>query len=192
MALILASASPRRQELLALLGRPFRVVPTDVDERAVHAASPALLAGELARAKCQAAMAEPGDTVIGCDTVVDVDGQVLGKPKDRADAVRMMQLLSGRWHQVHTGVAVRRNGVFLTHTETTRVHFAALTAQEIEQYADTREPYDKAGGYGIQGWAARFVKGVDGCYFNVVGLPVHRLYRMLQQIDKIHSEICKE
>lgn len=193
MPLILASASPRRRQLLALLGRPFSVQPANVDERAICAPGPAALAQALARAKCLAvAAARPGDTVIGCDTVVDVDGRVLGKPENRADAVRMMQLLSGRGHLVHTGVAVARGRTVLVQCETTRVYFAQLSPQEIADYADTPEPYDKAGGYGIQGYAARFVSGIQGCYFNVVGLPVHRLYEMLQQIDKISSEFCKK
>lgn len=188
MSLVLASASPRRRQLLALLGRPFTVDPVPVDERAVQAASPRLLARELARAKALAAARRHSrDTVIGCDTVVDVDGRVLGKPENRAQAVEMLQLLSGREHWVHTGVAVIAQGRMLVHCESTAVRFAPLTRRQIEAYADTPEPYDKAGGYGIQGHAARFVEGITGCYYNVVGLPVHRLDQMLQQIDKMED-----
>lgn len=182
MALILASGSPRRKELLRLIVPDFLVEPADVDERAIAAPTPAALVRALALAKCRAVAAlRPGDLVLGCDTVVDVDGQVLGKPADREQAAAMMRLLSGRSHLVHTGVALRQGGREQVFSETTRVRFAPLTETEIAAYADTDEPYDKAGAYGIQGYAARFVEGIEGCYFNVMGLPVRRVYAALCQ-----------
>lgn len=180
MSLILASASPRRRELLALLTPHFTVCTAPVDESRFAEPTPAALAGRLALEKCRAVAADhPQDCVLAADTVVDVDGAMLGKPRDTADARRMLRLLSGRSHLVHTGVYVRCAGREEHCVQTTAVRFAALTEPELERYLATDEPYDKAGGYGIQGAAARFVEGIDGCYFNVMGLPVHTVYRML-------------
>lgn len=182
--MILASASPRRKELLALLTAAYTVVPSRLDERAITAQTPALLAQALACAKCRdIAEKYPQELVIGCDTVVDVDGVVLGKPADAADARRMLQLLSGRKHLVHTGVAVCRGTQFETFTETTIVEFAPLCTDEIEAYLATGEPYDKAGGYGIQGAAAKFVRNIDGCYYNVMGFPVAHVYAVLRNFN---------
>ena len=193
MSLILASGSPRRKELLAMICPEFSVITSEVDESAITAPTPAETALALATAKCKAVAKEhPEDVVIGCDTVVDCGGKVFGKPKDKEDARRMLKALSGSDHYVHTGVCVWHEGESHTFTATTRVRFFPLSDEQIEAYISTDEPYDKAGGYGIQGYAARFVSGIQGCYFNVVGLPVHRLYEMLQQIDKISSEFCKK
>jgi septum formation protein len=182
MDIVLASASPRRKELLALLTKNFRVAVSDVDESGLTAAAPAQLAQVLAQAKCAAvAQQHPDSVVIGCDTVVDVDGQVLGKPKNRADAQRMLTLLSGRSHLVHTGVSVQSPHGERTFAVTSTVHFSAIDPQELEAYLNTDEPYDKAGAYGIQGYAARFVTGIEGCYFNIVGLPVSALYQVLRE-----------
>ncbi|MBD5095347.1 MAG: septum formation protein Maf [Subdoligranulum sp.] len=186
MNILLASASPRRQELLAHITPDFAVCAADVDEAAVVRAapcgSPALLAQRLAEAKCRAvARTHPEAAVIGCDTVVDVDGVIFGKPQDPDDAQRMLRALSGRVHLVHTGVFLcagsRRTGF----AETTRVHFAPLSDTEIDAYTATDDPYDKAGAYGIQSGASKFITGIEGCYFNVMGLPVARLYAALRE-----------
>lgn len=183
MAIILASASPRRKELLRLITPDFEVVTSSVDESAVRADSPSGLALALACAKCEdVARTHFSDAVIGCDTVVEAGGKVLGKPRDKADARRMLQMYSGRSHLVHTGVCVQKAGLREKFTVTTRVTFCPMTRAEIEAYISTDEPYDKAGAYGIQGTAARFVCGVEGCYFNVMGLPVSRLYAALKSL----------
>ena len=183
MPIILASASPRRKELMSLITRDFVVAASAVDESGIRADTPSGLALELACAKCaDVARTHFADAVIGCDTVVDVNGKVFGKPRDRADARRMLLAYSGRSHLVHTGVCIQRAGLREKFTVTTKVTFCPLTKAEIEAYLDTGEPYDKAGAYGIQGTAARFVRGVEGCYFNVVGLPVSRVYAALKSM----------
>lgn len=182
MELILASGSPRRKELLALVTPEFTVHTSDVDESVISAPAPELLVQKLAQAKCRAVAAQhPAACVLGSDTVVDVDGEVLGKPHGAADARRMMRLLSGRAHRVHTGVCLavpgRPDEVFVC---TSSVHFAPLSGEEIEAYISTPEPYDKAGGYAVQGGAAKFVQGIEGCYHNIMGLPVSRVYAALK------------
>ena len=175
MGIILASSSPRRRELMALITPDYTVRTSDVDERAIRAETPALLAQKLAAAKCRAvAESCPEDVVIGCDTVVDVDGAVFGKPADRDDARRMIRVLAGRGHLVHTGVCI---------AATTKVVFGALSDAEIEAYIATDDPYDKAGAYGVQNGAAKFVAGIEGCYFNVMGFPVSRVYNALKELD---------
>ena len=186
MNIILASASPRRQELLAHITPDCAVCAADVDEatvvRAVPCGSPALLAQRLAEAKCRAvARTHPEDAVIGCDTVVDVDGAVFGKPHSRDDARRMLHALSGRVHLVHTGVFLCAAGREAGFAESTRVHFAPLSEAEIDAYTATDDPYDKAGAYGIQSGASKFITGIEGCYFNVMGLPVAHLYTALRE-----------
>ena len=182
MKMILASASPRRQQLLGMITPDFEVITSQVDERAITADTPALLAQKLARAKCLAvAQSHPGRVVLGCDTVVDCGGKVFGKPKDKEDARRMLKALSGSDHFVHTGVCVWHEGESHTFTATTRVRFFPLTDEQIEAYISTDEPYDKAGGYGIQGAAALFCEEIEGCYYNIMGLPVSRLARLLQK-----------
>ena len=179
--LILGSGSPRRKELLALAtDLPFEVKVSAVDEEAITAENAFLLVQKLAAAKAAAVAAEcPGDIVIGCDTVVDLDGAVLGKPADREEARAMIRALSGREHLVHTGVCIRQGDRADTFAETTRVEFYPLSDEEIEAYISTPEPYDKAGAYAVQGGAARYVKQLVGCYFNVMGLPVSAVYRHL-------------
>ncbi len=181
MALILASGSPRRRELMALVDPDFTVAVSDVDESAITADTPARLAQALASAKAQAVAAQhPGDTVLGFDTVVECGGKVFGKPHDRAEALAMLSALSGTAHRVHTGVCVCRGGRAAATVETTVVHFAPIPPAELNAYADTAEPYDKAGGYAIQGRAARWCSGIEGCYYNIMGLPVHRAVQLLQ------------
>ena len=186
MPIILASGSPRRKELMALITPEYTVTTSEVDERALRADTPALLAGVLAQAKCAAVAALcPDGMVVGCDTVVDVDGTVYGKPEDKADARRMMHVLSGRTHLVHTGVCIEGPRGRRCFTDTTRVTFAPLSEEEIEAYISTDEPYDKAGGYGVQGAAAKFVTHIDGCYFNILGFPVPRVYAALKELDAL-------
>ena len=181
--LILGSSSPRRRELLALITPDFTVHTGDVDESTLTAPTPVQLAQVLAEAKCTAvAKSFPDDAVIGCDTVVDVDGIVFGKPKDIADARRMMQTLSGRTHFVHTGVCIKAAGQTIAFADTTKVTFAPISEDEIAAYIATDEPYDKAGSYGVQGLAAKFVTQISGCYFNVMGFPVACVYAALKKI----------
>ena len=181
MALILASGSPRRRELMSLIAPDYTVITSDVDETKIAADSPAHLAKALATAKARAVAAQcPGALVLGSDTVVDCDGAVFGKPRDRAEVLRMLGALSGRAHRVHTGVCLCRDGRVETAVETTVVHFAAILPEEIRAYADTAEPYDKAGAYAIQGRAACWCSGIEGCYYNIMGLPVYRVAVLLK------------
>ncbi len=181
MSIILASGSPRRRELMHLITDDFTVKTTDADET-LPGGIPAENAAEyLAAVKAKAgAEMYPENTVIGCDTVVIIDGEILGKPKNRADALRMLRLLSGRTHKVITGVAIAEGESVHSFSEVTEVTFCEITDSELERYLDTDEPYDKAGAYGIQGKASVFISGIKGDYFNVVGLPVSRLYHELQ------------
>jgi septum formation protein len=178
---ILASASPRRRELLSMIGIEHEVRPSDVDETPVAGESPRAYADRLARAKALAA-ASPDAVAIGCDTIVVVDGEVLGKPQDEADATRMLQLLSGRSHLVMTAVAVAHDGRMSSDVVQVGVTFRSLGPEEIADYIRTGEPMDKAGAYGIQGYGATIVDRVDGDYFAVMGLPLNRLMRLLASV----------
>ena len=185
MSIILASQSPRRRELLAQMGVPqFEVVPALGEEIASPGLSPAQLVEVLSRQKAEevAVQAGPDDVVIAADTVVAVDGAVLGKPRDPADAARMLSLLSGRAHTVYTGVTVRRGTFSRIAHEATQVRFRPLTQSEISAYIATGEPMDKAGAYGIQGRGCVLVEGIDGNNHNVVGLPTCLLAGMLRQV----------
>lgn len=183
MDIVLASASPRRQELLRQVGLAFRVIPSNVSEEVADPLTPGELVEHLALIKAaDVAAREPGALVIGADTIVVVDGAVLGKPKDRADAIAMLERLSGREHQVMTGVALLYGNRRLVSHEETSVRFVPLTRAQIERYVDTGEPMDKAGAYGIQGRASAMISGIEGDYFNVVGLPLCRTVRMLSQL----------
>ncbi len=182
---VLASQSPRRRELLGLLFEHFEVHACETDESLPDGIAPDKAVERLALQKAQAvAPAYPGRLVIGADTIVVLDGAILGKPRDEADAARMLGLLSGRCHAVHTGVALIRDGKTRRFSCRTAVHFAALSPKEIEWYVHTGEPMDKAGAYGIQGYGARFIEGIEGDYFNVMGLPVNRLYREIGEFTK--------
>lgn len=182
--LILASASPRRAELLRNAGISFTVVPAHVPEEPSPGESPLAYAQRLARDKALAVLARhPEDTVLGADTVVVVDEHLLEKPIDAQDAGRMLQLLSGRTHEVITGVCVTNSRFQQTEAEVTQVTFASLSDDEITAYIRTGEPMDKAGAYAIQGIASRWAKRIGGCYFNVVGLPVPRVYQLLQAAE---------
>ena len=181
--LILASQSPRRRELLGLITRDFLVRPTGCDET-LDCADPAEYALQIACRKCAAAMAEAGpeDAVIAADTVVYLDGLLLGKPRDPAEAAAMLSRLSGRTHTVCTGVAVAFRGGTRNLCQQTRVTFYDLSRGLIDWYVSTGEPMDKAGAYGIQGRGALLVRDIAGDYSNVVGLPVAALYRLLVEM----------
>ena len=179
--LILASASPRRAELLRNAGIAFSAQATDVPERRRRGESPGKFAERLAREKARAIRARrPRSLVLGADTIVVIGDRVLGKPRDRRDARRMLRLLSGRTHRVTTAVCLAGPGVEDARSETTRVTMRKLSEKEIRDYVASGEPTDKAGAYAIQGLASRFVSRIEGCYFNVVGLPVPLVYRMLR------------
>lgn len=179
MQLILASQSPRRKELLKLLKHPFVIRVADIDETMDPAADPAQEVARVSRKKAAAVPREPEDIVIAADTIVVLEGTVLGKPADEAQAKAMLAALSGKDHQVMTGVTVLQGDRALVHTEITDIHFRPLSQREIDRYVATGEPMDKAGAYGIQGGAALFVQWLRGDYYNVMGLPVCKLYEML-------------
>jgi len=170
---VLASRSPRRSELLAAAGIPFEVLAADVDETPHAAEDPAAYVERLAIAKARAVLALcPGARVLGADTTVTIDGEILGKPVDEADARRMLRLLSGRAHDVHTGVALVSASGVRSAVDATRVWLDVMTDEDISWYVATGEPVDRAGAYAIQGLASRFVTRIEGSYSNVVGLPV--------------------
>lgn len=206
--IILASASPRRRELMQQIGLEFEVKVSDVDEK-VSSKVPEKVVQELSRQKAEAVAdteiaavsgtdgeadartRESGTLIIGADTIVACDGEILGKPKTEEDAARMLRMLSGRAHEVYTGVtfvyADPDDGSRKVHTffECTKVHFAPMTEEEIAEYVATKDPLDKAGAYGIQGFCARYITGIEGDYNNVVGLPVGRVYQELKRIFHI-------
>ena len=180
---ILASQSPRRRELLTLVGVAHEVVPADVDETAFPHEAPAAYCERLAREKALAvAHRFPEAVTIGSDTTVVIGGELLGKPADQADARRMLRLLSGRTHTVHTAVAVARGDELVSSVEDVAVTFRPLEDEEIAAYVATGEPMDKAGSYGIQGYGATIVERIDGDYFAVMGLPLVRLVGLLRRV----------
>src|ERR1700720_2653841 len=180
--LVLASASPRRQELLRSAGITFEVQPAHIAEDPLPGEAAKECAERLAREKALAvARRRPHDIVLGADTVVVVDGQLLGKPSDAADAARMLRLLSGREHRVITGVCLVVNGQPSVASETTIVTMSEITDKEIAEYVASGEPMDKAGAYAIQGIASRWICRIEGDYSNVVGLPVALVWRMLRR-----------
>jgi septum formation protein len=196
MSLILASASPRRQELLRAAGIAITVQPTNIPELPLENEAPRVFAERLAREKAWAIFKQrPTEFVLGADTIVVIDGQILGKPMNPGDAERMLRLLSGRTHEVTTGVSVMgpKSGTSVqegskgettlgdTRSETTLVTMHALSAEEIKAYVATGEPMDKAGAYAIQGMASRWIPRIEGDYSNVVGLPIALVYRMLKE-----------
>ena len=182
MEIILASQSPRRRDLMGKLHIPFTVRVADIDEAMDPKKPPQEEVARVSSLKAEAVPHNPHDIVIAADTIVVCDGQVLGKPKDEADAAAMLSLLSGRSHEVMTGMTLLKGNRRICHTEITQVHFRPLSPKDIDDYIRTGEPMDKAGAYGIQGSAAVFVDHISGDYFNVVGLPVCRLQLLLRQI----------
>jgi septum formation protein len=186
MKLILASSSPRRAEILRNAGLSFSVLSSAVDETPLPGEGPEALVLRLAKAKAElvAARAVGPAIVIGADTTVVCEGKFLNKPESHEEARAMLQLLSGRTHAVLTGVALIRlpDGERRAFTESTLVHFRRISEDELAAYLDTGEPYDKAGAYAIQGMAGRFIPRIEGCYFNVVGLPLSRVVSELQSL----------
>ena len=179
MQLILASASPRRKALLSLFGIPFTVRAADIDETMDPEKPPFDEVARVSRSKALAGRREEGDIVIAADTIVVCQGKVLGKPHSEAEAASMLRLLSGRDHQVMTGCTILYGDRAETFTEVTSLHFRPLSEKEIQKYVQSGEPMDKAGAYGIQGGAALFCEKLEGDYYNVMGLPVCRLYETL-------------
>jgi len=182
--LILASASPRRAELLTAAGFEFVVSAVEIDEQPLEGERPADYVLRLAREKASAAGKGHGadEVLLAADTSVVIDGQILGKPQDDDDARRMLRLLSGREHEVLTGVAIRRNGREVARVASSRVRFLPLSPEEIDWYVASGEPRDKAGAYAVQGLASRFVDAIEGSYSNIVGLPVSLVYQLLGQL----------
>lgn len=188
MSIVLASASPRRAELLHAAGFAFTVEPVDVDESVLPGEAPETYVRRLACAKAQAGAArQPGQTVLGADTIVVIDGGILGKPKDDAEAARMLAALSGRVHHVYTAVAVTNGRVMCDEMDVSAVSFGALAPGDIAAYVASGEPRDKAGAYAIQGWASRFVQRLEGSYSGVVGLPVAVVHRLLISLRQDHE-----
>jgi len=193
--LVLASASPRRQEILRNAGIPFAAHPTDIPEVPNPGEDPRLFAERMAKEKALAVFRQrPHDVILGADTVVVVDQQILGKPQDQADAARMLRLLSGRSHIVITGVCLAgsetgnqkmETSFQDVRSETTLVTMDPLSDADIRSYVATGEPMDKAGAYAIQGVASRWISRIEGDYFNVVGLPVALVWRMLRQHGRV-------
>ena len=178
-SIILASASPRRAELLRAAGINFTVRVANVDETQFPDEAPDIYVARLSRTKALA-VARPGEIVLGADTTVVIGQETAGKPVDIADTIRMLRLLSGNWHEVLTGVSLVLNDEIKTEVAVTRVKFAVMSEAEIDWYANSGEPEDKAGAYAIQGLAARFIERIEGSYSNVVGLPIETVYRMLK------------
>lgn len=185
MALVLASKSPRRKQLMHLLAPSFTVYETDVIETIDEGIPPAKAALQIAKLKAQnAAQHNPGQTIIGCDTVVELAGEILGKPKNKEQVISMLTSLRAKRHWVHTGVwVIAPNAPARGICETTAVDFEYIQDEEIAAYANTGEAYDKAGGYGVQGWAARYIARIEGCYYNVMGLPIAALGKLLQNME---------
>ena len=182
MQLILASASPRRKELLGLFKIPFTIRVADIDETMDNTKSPFDEVARVSALKAKAVERQWDDIVIAADTIVVCEGKVLGKPRSEAEAVEMLSLLSGRDHQVMTGCTVLQGDRAETFTEVTDLHFRTLSRREIENYVASGEPMDKAGSYGIQGGAALFCERMVGDYYNVMGLPVCRLGQTLRRL----------
>jgi septum formation protein len=187
--LVLASKSPRRAEILAGVGWPFEAIAANIDETQRPAEDPVNYVKRLATTKAETVAAQFSDgLVLGADTVVVIDQQILLQPRDDDDARRMLGLLSGKWHEVLTGVALMRAGDRLqlqVAVETTRVRFAEISADEIDWYISTGEPRGKAGAYGIQGKAALFIEEIQGDYFNVVGLPIRLVFELVGKIQVV-------
>jgi septum formation protein len=178
--LVLASQSPRRAEILRNAGIPFHIRVVSVDESPLPAERPGPYVRRLAEAKARAVDAAPGEIVLAADTTVVAAGEIMGKPLDEQDAIRMLRILSGRRHEVLTGICLKRGDQILCDQASTAVWFAPLAPEEIQDYVANGEPMDKAGAYAIQGLASRFVERIEGCYFNVMGLPVSLVWRHLK------------
>lgn len=190
--LVLASSSPRRTELLSRAGWPHEVIVAAIDESVRPHEEPATYVKRLARSKAEmvAEQLDHEGLVLGADTTVVIDNQILGQPGDDADAKRMLQLLNGRWHEVLTGVAlVRVGGETRVDHETTRVRFAEMRESEIDWYVASGEPAGKAGAYGIQGKAALFIEEIEGDYFNIMGLPIRLVYKLAADSNRMNANL---
>ncbi len=184
--IILASNSPRRKEFIALLGLEFEVITKDIEEIIDQNILPEDLVEDLAFQKAYAVFQDHKDrVVIGFDTLVYTDTQILGKPRDEEDAIRMLMCLSGKTHYVVTGVSILAKKMSRTFHSKTKVTFYPMTQKEIEEYVNTKEPLDKAGAYGAQGYGSKFIKEMDGDFFTVVGLPLSKLYQELKALEII-------
>lgn len=181
--IVLASQSPRRSEILRQAGIPFVARPVNVDETAHPGETPEDYVKRVARDKAMMANAAPGEIVLGADTAVVIDGEILGKPANSADAERMLGLLEGRKHQVLTGICLRHGAEMVVDCARTRVWFKPLTPEEIAAYVATGEPMDKAGAYAIQGLASKFIELIEGSYTNVVGLPIELVQLVLRKME---------
>ncbi len=187
--LLLASSSPRRSELMKLAGYEFEVVPANVSETFLHGTPPMQIVEQLSPRKAQAvAKQHPEDIVLAADTVVVLKGRILGKPKDAEMAKAMLKLLSGNVHQVYTGYTVISGKKLLCGHECTSVEFYSLSEEEIDAYVATEEPMDKAGAYGIQGKGGLFVKRINGDFYNIVGLPIAKIRRILNGLQNTAEE----
>ena len=185
---ILASASPRRRQWMEALQIPFEVCAPELDETPLPGEEPGAMVARLARAKAElVARANPGRWVIAADTTVAVDHHILGKPVDEADAARMLMLLQGRSHQVHTGLCVRKNDEIHTLVDTAQVHIRPLTRPQAEWYANTGEPMDKAGAYAAQGIAALFIERIEGSFACVMGFPVERFAELARRLGLLRN-----
>lgn len=180
--LILASRSPRRSELLSLITTDFLVIPSNFDERSISVSDPFELVRKLSFSKASSVSSNQEDIVIGCDTVVFLEDEIFGIPQSKEEAVQMLQKLSAKTHSVITGVCVLTQGEIHQFETETKVTFLSLTKEQIERYTSTDEPYDKAGGYGIQAKGCLFVEKIAGDYANVVGLPIAKLNCLLQSL----------
>jgi septum formation protein len=178
--LVLASQSPRRREILTQAGIPFVVRTSPVDESPLPGESPEQYVLRLAVDKAMAVPASPDETVLGADTTVVIEGEMLGKPADAADARRMLERLSGQRHEVITGICLKTGGTLVNDFSSTHVWFTSMSPQEIDAYVASGEPMDKAGAYAIQGLASKYIEKIEGCYCNVVGLPVALVHRHLR------------
>ncbi len=179
MKLVLASKSPRRSEILKNAGFDFIIRTADADETIAEGTNPEDAVVMLAARKAMAVERNKEEIVLGADTIVVLDDKILGKPKDREDAFNMLRSLSGRVHSVFTGVCAISDKCSMTFAEETKVEFYPLTDEEINDYIDSNDCYDKAGAYGIQGLASKFIRGINGDYFNVVGLPISSVYKKI-------------
>jgi septum formation protein len=180
--LVLASQSPRRAEILRQAGIPFTVRAASVDETPLDHESPEKYVRRVAELKAMSVECGPGEIILGADTTVVIDGEMLAKPADAADARRMLSLLAGRRHEVMTGICIRSAAGVVTDWAATHVWFTAMTDGEIDEYVASCEPMDKAGAYAIQGLASKFVEKLEGCYFNVMGLPIAMVYKHLRSL----------
>lgn len=185
MPLILASGSPRRREILSMITEDFIVIKPQREEVTDPTLSPTRQVQELARQKAREVFENrPHATVVGSDTVVELDGVILGKPKDHSDAAAQLRLLSGRRHNVHTGVCILWAGGEQSFTTTSGVKFAPMSEEEIAAYIASGEPMDKAGSYGIQGFGGKFVESIEGDFYSIMGLPLCRVYQILSEISR--------